>query len=166
MRNSVSNLLYRIRETVSPSPIPPWVQIAKREVGVSERRGGENPRIIEYHKATTLQATEDEVAWCSSFMNWVMMKCGMERSHSAAARSWLGVGRRLPGFRKYAVVVFRRGNSAWQGHVAIAMEDLGNGYIRCLGGNQGNAVSYANYHKSKVLGYTWPSSEKVKVSKT
>lgn len=134
---------------------PKWIEIAEKELGVSERRGGENPRIIEYHKATTLKASEDEVAWCSSFVNWVMMKSGYERTHSAAARSWLQLEKRLPKFEKYAIVIFKRGNSSWQGHVGFAIEERGD-YIRCLGGNQGDKVSYALYPKSKVLGYRWP----------
>lgn len=155
----IKNLLYTVKEAVSPSPLPPWIQIARRELGVKEVRGGENPRIIEYHKTTTLKATEDEVAWCSSFMNWVMMKCGMERSHSAAARSWLGYGTRLPGYRKYAICVIKRGNNSWQGHVFLAM-DRKNGMIRGLGGNQSDSVSEtAWFSESLVLGYMWPKKE-------
>jgi uncharacterized protein (TIGR02594 family) len=153
--DQLKNLAYWIREAVAPAPI----QVAKREIGVKEIRGGENPQILKYFRATTLKATEDEVPWCSAFMNWIMRECHMERSGSAAARSWLGVGTRLPGFRKYSIVVFRRGNSSWQGHVALAMEDLGGGYIRCLGGNQSDAVKYSNYAVGSVLGYRWPQSE-------
>lgn len=152
-------LLSRIKEAVSPAPIPIWIRVAQREIGVKEIRGGEHPRILEYHSKTTLRATEDEVSWCSSFMNWVCWKCGLERSHSAAARSWLGYGKTLPGFKKYAIVILKRGNSSWQGHVAFAMKDNGNGTIQCLGGNQSDSVCYANYSKSAVLGYRWPVPE-------
>lgn len=48
-----------------PKPITPtWFDVAKKEIGVKEKRGGENPRIIEYHSTTTLSADEDEVSWC------------------------------------------------------------------------------------------------------
>jgi uncharacterized protein (TIGR02594 family) len=147
-----------LNDELFPSPVPPWIRVAQREIGVKEVRGGENPRILEYHSTTTLKASEDEVAWCSSFVNWVCKKCKLERSHSAAARSWLGYGRRLPGYKKYAIVVFKRGNSSWQGHVGFAM-DLKDGYVKCLGGNQGDRVSYANYPASSVLGYLWPLPE-------
>lgn len=151
-------ILSTIKEAISPAPIPVWIQVAKREIGVKEVPGGENPRIIEYHAATNLHATEDEVAWCSAFVNWVMKKCEMERSHSAAARSWLGCGVKQNGFRKYSVVVFKRGNSSWQGHVAFAIDDLGD-RIRTLGGNQSDSVCYSVYSKSDVLGYFWPRPE-------
>lgn len=155
----LSNLAYNLKEAVLPSPVPAWISVARKEVGQKERRGGENPRIIEYHSKTTLKATEDEVSWCSSFMNWVCWKCGLERSHSAAARSWLGYGTRLPGFRKYCIVVFKRGNSSWQGHVAFGLA-LSGGYVTCLGGNQSDAVTEnGRYAASNVLGYFWPRPE-------
>jgi hypothetical protein len=37
-------------------------EIARREIGQKEVRGGENPRILEYHATTTLGAREDEAA--------------------------------------------------------------------------------------------------------
>lgn len=135
---------------------PLWIQIAKKEIGVKEITGGETKRIIEYHATTTLKASEDEIPWCSSFMNWVMIQSGYSGTNSAAARSWLAFGRKSMTFKKYSIVVFKRGNNGWSGHVAFAMADLG-GTIRCLGGNQSNSVNYSNYNKSDVLGYMWPT---------
>jgi uncharacterized protein (TIGR02594 family) len=154
LRRLASNL----KEAIAPAPIPPWIQLMKREIGVKEVRGGENPEILKYFKATTLKATEDEVPWCSAIVNWIMRECNMERSYSAAARSWLGHGKRLGYFKKYSIVVMRRGNSSWQGHVGFAMEDLGT-HIRVLGGNQSDSVCYANYKKSSVIDYVWPTPE-------
>lgn len=155
----IRNLLYGIKEAVSPPPIPEWIQVAKREIGVREVDGaGSNGRIIEYDACTTLKSTDDSVPWCSAFMNWVMKRCQMERSHSAAARSWLGYGERLSGYRQYAIVVLRRGNSSWQGHVGFAM-DRRAGRIQVLAGNQGDAVSYAWFPETQVLGFLWPKPE-------
>ena len=53
---------------------PKWLEIALKEVGVSEIKGGENKRILEYHASTTLKAKEDEIPWCSSFVNWCMVQ--------------------------------------------------------------------------------------------
>ncbi len=36
-----------------------------------------SPRIVEYHQACTLQATSDEIAWCSSFVNWSYLIAGI-----------------------------------------------------------------------------------------
>ena len=145
-------------ETIDPvSGKPKWIVIAEKEVGVKERTGGENKRILEYHDATSLNASEDEIAWCSSFVNWVMRECGMERTNSAQARSWLQF-KNDKKFKKHAIVIFKRGNSKWQGHVGFALEDKGDA-IRVLGGNQGNSVSISSYKKSDVLGYVWPKKD-------
>lgn len=159
MIGRIQNVLYRVKEKALPSPIPAWIRVAQREIGVREIRGGENPRIIEYHQTTTLRATEDEVPWCSAFVNWVCNQCGLERTHSAAARSWLSLPGRLPGFRKYAIVIMRRGNSTWQGHVGFAISDNGD-TITVLGGNQSDSVCYAKCSKASVLGYRWPGPAK------
>ena len=72
---------------------PEWLQIARAEaqLGVKEdpRLGKQNKRIIEYHALTTLAATTDETAWCSSFVNWVLWQAGYVGTRSAAAKSWL-----------------------------------------------------------------------------
>lgn len=139
----------------APGEKPDYIVIAEKEIGIREMVGGENKRIVEYHATTKLKATEDEVPWCASFVNWVLEQTGYERSHMAAARSFLAVNTKLKGYEKYSIVVFKRGNSTWQGHVAFAV-DRKDGFIRCLGGNQSNAVSYASYKESDVLGYIRP----------
>eukprot|EP01156_Anaeramoeba_ignava_P011257 Anaeramoba_ignava/a482504_22.p5 GENE.a482504_22~~a482504_22.p5 ORF type:complete len:143 (+),score=5.17 a482504_22:255-683(+) len=95
-----------IKETVTdddfvPPEIPesdaPWFKIALEEMwaGVTEIRGRKhNPRIIEYHKSTTLRASNDETAWCSSFVNWCIEQAGLKGTDSAAARSWLKWGKK------------------------------------------------------------------------
>src|SRR5262245_6089821 len=67
---------------------------ARNEIGVSELPGAalNNPRIIEYHAATSLKATADEVPWCSSFLCWALEQVGVKSTGSAAARSWLSWG--------------------------------------------------------------------------
>lgn len=136
-----------------------WLEIAKKEIGVKESDGGiDNPRIIEYHQKTGLKAQDQDVAWCSSFVNWCVDKCGMKGTNSAAARSWLSWGKALPSYRKGAIVVLKRGNSKWQGHVGFAV-DKKLGFVKILGGNQSNAVNEKWYPSYKVLGYRWPLSE-------
>lgn len=139
-------------------PKPDYILIAEKEIGVAEVPGkGSNPRILDYHKATKLKATDDAVSWCSSYVNWVLQKAGYKSTHSAAARSWLqsDVGVPLKKFEPYCVCVFARGNSAWQGHVGFGVEDLGD-RIRVLGGNQSDKVGYVFMPKSKLLGMLRP----------
>lgn len=124
------------------------------EFGIKEIVGEEhNDRIVQY--ATDLGwewIDGDETPWCSIFINWLAMKAGYERSNSAAARSWLKVGEKVDNPEKGDLVVFKRGNSSWKGHVAIYINE-GAIYINVLGGNQNNQVNIKPYRKSSVLGF-------------
>lgn len=53
-------------------------QIAESETGQTESKTSENGRILQYHDATTLDASEDEVAWCSSFLNFCLINLWMK----------------------------------------------------------------------------------------
>ncbi len=69
---------------------PPWLPIAREEIGVQEIPGPRNnPRIIQYDASTTLKATSDAVAWCSAYANWVMQQAGYKGTQSARALDWL-----------------------------------------------------------------------------
>lgn len=136
---------------------------ALRLVGeVKERPGADHdPFILWCHEATTLRATTDEVAWCSSFVNRCAWHLRLPRSRSAAARSWLDVGvsvELLDARPGWDIVVFKRG-PAPAGHVAIFAgldaEDervIDATRVRVVGGNQGNAVSVASFPRADVLG--------------
>lgn len=133
---------------------PLWLQIARKEIGVKEVRGGENPRIIEYHATTTLKAKEDEIPWCSSFINWCMKKAGYKGTQSAAAISWASWGKVLKEPKIGCVVVFSRtgGN-----HVGFYLGKSGSS-IKLLGGNQSNEVNISYQDASRLLGYRWPNA--------
>jgi uncharacterized protein (TIGR02594 family) len=50
------------------------------------------------------------------------------------------------------VVFWRNKPDSWEGHVALYInEDKDNIFV--LGGNQGDQISIAPYHKNRVLGY-------------
>ena len=52
--------------------------VAKTQKGVHEIAGPKhNQKIIEYGQSTTLQATDDEGAWCSNFVNWCYIIAGI-----------------------------------------------------------------------------------------
>jgi hypothetical protein len=71
----------------------PWMAVAMREIGRSEVPGPQhNPHILAYHATTSLRATTDETAWCSSFVNWCLVQAGISGTNSAAAASWLHWG--------------------------------------------------------------------------
>lgn len=133
---------------------PKWLRLAAGELGVSEIVGRRhNPRIVEYHSYCDLRATNDEVPWCSSFVNWTFGVLDMTRTDKATARSWLEWGKEREAFG--CVYVMSRGKSRWTGHVGFLLARIGERYA-ILGGNQSNRVSVAFYPVSKHLGYRWP----------
>lgn len=135
-------------------PDAPWMDIAQLEIGQKEISGNQhNPRILEYHKSTTLKATQDEVPWCSAFVTWVLTMAGYKSTASAWARSYLNYGIKLDKPRPGCIVIFSRGSDS--GHVAFFVKS-NLLTITVLGGNQNNQVCYAKYFKYRILGYRWP----------
>lgn len=145
-----------ITEIRTPKPDEPvWLSLARDEMGVKEVEGlADNPRIIEYHSTCAMRAQSDEVPWCSAFANWVMWKCGIKGTGSAAARSWLKWGLECEP-KKGAVVILKRGKSESQGHVGfcVAINPL---VVSVLGGNQADSVCIKRYWRKDVLAYRWP----------
>jgi uncharacterized protein (TIGR02594 family) len=152
----------------APHPIPEddaaWMAIARGELGQKEVKGAEdNPRIRAYHAATTMGAMPDEVAWCSSFVNWCLKQAGITGSRSAAAASWVGWGADTEP-RRGAIVVIHNpaaANSALShtgNHVGFLVEDLGWGW-KLLGGNQSDMVKESCFSKKKwtLKAVKWPS---------
>jgi uncharacterized protein (TIGR02594 family) len=83
----------------------------------------------------------------------MLARAGQKGTGSLAARSYLNWGK--PVDRKDArpgdIVVFKRGNSSWQGHVAFFVKD-GGSTITVLGGNQADAVNRRAYPAASLLG--------------
>lgn len=147
----------------------PWLEWAYKELGskIAEYAGFQaNPRIIEYHAHTSLKATSDEVPWCSSFICAAFEESNIPSTRSAAAKSWLNWGSSISKPKEGCVVVLKRGTNPNQGHVALYVGETDT-TIRCLGGNQKNAICILDYKKEDVLDYRWPAdknySEKAEV---
>lgn len=145
--------LFSFSQKQEAAKLPLYYEIARKEIGVKEISGkSHNPRIIEYHTATALKATEDEVSWCSAFANWCLLKAGVKGTNNAAARSFLKWGKSVKEDPKEGdICIFWRGSpESWQGHVGFYVrEDLINIYV--LGGNQNNSVCVQAYPKSRLL---------------
>jgi uncharacterized protein (TIGR02594 family) len=134
----------------------PWYDIALGEIGQTEIEGAEdNPRIVEYLKTVFTFNQHDEIAWCSSFVNWCMLNANYHGTHSALARSWLYYGHEITKPEKGAIIILRRGSEPWQGHVGF-FDSEENGRYKILGGNQHNSVCFQVFDKSKVIGMRWP----------
>jgi len=146
---------------------PRWLAIAYEELQlrVQEVPGASaNPRIVEYHQATALKATSDEVPWCAAFVSYCLERSFVTSTHSAAARSYLdwGVGVSVVHPPLGAIVVLARGAGApgrevrnAPGHVGFFWSHGEPGWISLLGGNQGDSVSIRSFPVSRLLGVRW-----------
>lgn len=158
--------LVPLTDVEAPTEEFPWLPIALGELGVSEVRGPQaNPRIVQYLQSTSLSASEastDETAWCSGFVNWCMEQAGFAGTDSAWALNWIRWGSNVDEPRRGCITVFRRRcqndppGEKNCGHVAFFIAETST-HVRVLGGNQGNSVSYAEYPKDDVLGYRLPA---------
>ena len=133
-------------------------ELAKAEVGTVEWTDGNNPKVVAYFKDSGNPGVkDDETAWCAAFVGAMLRRAGVKSTGALNARSYLDWGK--PVDRKDAqpgdVVIFKRGNSSWQGHVAFFVKDRG-ALIDVLGGNQSNAVNVKGYQAAALLGIRRP----------
>lgn len=144
---------------------PSWLVAAYEELGVHEIAGSvHEERIVAYHAATTLQATADEVPWCSSFVSWCCAEAHVQTTRSARARSWLALEDALDFPELGAIAILSRGGPD-TGHVGFwvgfAPPIRANSAARhlILGGNQGDKVSVEAFDHERLLGLRWPRME-------
>lgn len=140
-----------------PLTLPPWLDIAAKEIGIKEIMGiTHHPKILIYHQATSLKAEDDETPWCSAFVNWCMQEAGYPKTDSGLARSWIKYGDSVEEPYRGCITVLERGKP-WQGHVGFYISESAPGWIKLLGGNQKNRVSIETYPLHRVLTYREPS---------
>ena len=146
-----------------------WMEIARGEIGQHEIKGGENPRILEYHACTTLKAREDEIPWCAAFVCWCLEKSGITSTKSAAASSYLGYGTKLVKPVEGCICVLRQrkagldsatGSSSGK-HVGFWLSQDSE-RVKLLGGNQSDSVKESSFGLAsyEVLAYVWPLTNK------
>ncbi|MBW6533496.1 MAG: TIGR02594 family protein [Mariniphaga sp.] len=133
------------------------LKIAFNELGTEEIEGDQhNPQILKYASDTGIKGvTSDEIPWCSTFVNWVAWKAGLQHSGKPNARSWLNVGTRVTTPEPGDIVVFwRESPESWKGHVGFFLGvSTDKKRVYCLGGNQGNRVSVSAYRLNTVLAF-------------
>lgn len=137
--------------------------LAERFVGIEEVPGAtSNAQILAMLRLDSEWPADDEVPWCSAFMNYVAWLLRLPRSKDLLARSWLRVGTPLDladARPAYDVVILKRrgrnqpgpGNTTAKGHVGWYAGRAGSNVL-LLGGNQDNSVSVSEYSVSRLLG--------------
>lgn len=131
------------------------LKLALSFYGLKEITGkADNPIILNWFKEIGHGwVANDETAWCSCFMNYCALKCGLEMSGLLTARSWENVGVKVENPKLGDIVIFwREKPGSWKGHVGwyISEDDT---FVYTLGGNQNNSVCIKPYPKYRLLGY-------------
>ena len=133
--------------------------VAESQLGVREFSGSaSNPLVERYAVETGLlpsDATDDDVPWCSCFLQWCALHCGLRGAGSAMARSWLRAGEAVEVPMRGDVVVLWRGDpDGPSGHVGLFHDwDITGNRVQLLGGNQNNAVGLGVYATRRILGF-------------
>lgn len=145
---------------------PAWLREARKYLGLRELSGARHEKEILkfFTDAGHPEIRNDETAWCAAFINAVLKRTGYKGTQRLDARSFQNFGQKLSEPRIGCIVVFKRGNSSWQGHVAFYLGETPT-HIRVLGGNQNNSVSIANYPKKDLLAYRWPKPKEAASNK-
>lgn len=146
-------------EKITYSFLPSWFLLAQKEIGVKEAPGyANNPVVQQYYEDAGSGKQPDSVPWCAAFVGAMLERSGWRGTGLLAARSYLNWGEKLKKPIDGCIVILKRGNSSWQGHVGFYYKG------KLLGGNQKDMVSIAPYNKGSVLGYRWPKTQKSKIT--
>lgn len=129
---------------------------ALRDYGLVETVGPKvSPEILAMAQEVGAQDyTSDETSWCGLAMGaWTTRAGGKPPAGFLAARSWLTWGEPVENPQVGDVcVLWREDPNSWKGHVGIFIARRGP-LLYLLGGNQGNTVTVASYHATRLLGY-------------
>lgn len=134
---------------------PPWLTLARADIGVREIPGAPTaPRIAQWLQALGAWWRDDETPWCGTAVAAWMRASGIEPPKAwYRARAWADWGLPLLGPRVGCVVVLSRQGG---GHVGLVVGVTPAGSLLVLGGNQGDAVSIAAFLRDRVVAYRWP----------
>jgi uncharacterized protein (TIGR02594 family) len=135
------------------------IKTALKYYGVKEFLGTDknSPTIVGWLRSMLPWANNDEIAWCSAFVNGIAKEAKFEHfpatHNSALAREWLSKGTAVNVPQLGDIVVLWRGSiDANTGHVGFYIrENADNVFL--LGGNQSDSVNITAFPKSRVLGY-------------
>ena len=136
--------------------------LAQRFTGIKEVGGNvDNPQIMAMLKLDNAWPSNDEVPWCSGFVNYICWLARQPRSKDLRARSWLniGVGISLDDAEPGDIIIIKRGKGEQPGpEVTDAPGHVGfyagrsDGRIEILGGNQADTLKIARYPAARLLG--------------
>jgi len=131
------------------------LEIAFKEYGNKGIPGSNSEKeVLKYYTDIGFKwVQDDDLAWCSAFMNWCLKKANLPYFKTLSARAMLKYGTKT----EYPeigdiVVLWRISKNSIYGHVGFFITEK-KGVIYLLGGNQSNSVSTAPYQKKNLLEY-------------
>lgn len=147
------------------------LDVMRSRLGVQEVPGdGNNPIIVGwFEKIGHPEVKDDATAWCACCLSSALIECGLPstpRDVCMMARSYLSYGVASPP-APGAIAIWPRG-TGWQGHVNVVESVAPDGFVICIGGNQGglaggDAVTRTKpMDPSKALGFRMPVKASVK----
>jgi uncharacterized protein (TIGR02594 family) len=136
--------------------------LAQRYAGMKEVGGSvDNPQIMSMLNLDMSWPENDEVPWCSAFVNYICWLARMPRSKNLRARSWLIIGKGidLDNAEPGDIIILKRGSGDQPGpevlkapgHVGFYAGRFGE-FIEVLGGNQSDTVKVSRYPTKRLLG--------------
>jgi len=152
-----------ILEPNTPSiPLPreaAWMVFAMGELGIEEVPGKlSQPHILEYAKSIGYNMTDDTVdKWCAMFVAWCLNKSGEANTGNAMAASYCRYG--IPCEPKFGAIAVFEWVSGF--HHVTFIDSTDGEILKCLGGNQGNKVSYKFYDRKYMISCRWPRKNNV-----
>ncbi len=137
------------------------IDFAKSKVGLQEVRDNKALKALfkQYAVDGDILIDPATTPWCAAFMNVCLRAAGKPGNGRLNAQSFLAYGepiKTLQSAQRGDLLIFARGGSTWQGHITFFDGIERPKVIRCLGGNQGDAVSYSFYGADRLLGIRRP----------
>ncbi len=141
---------------------PRWVTHARKFYGLKEAKGPKtNPVIAGWLKTLKAWYGDDETPWCGTFLGAVFHEMGYKiPAVYMRAKDWLKWGKAVPICFGAVGIKSRVGG----GHVTIIVGRTREGKLVGLGGNQGDAVSYATFDPKVFEGFRWPINEPLPIA--
>lgn len=126
--------------------------IAKKYLGLKEDT--DIKKLMSLFHSAHIELNPKTTAWCAAFVGTCEILAGNKGSGAMNARSYINYGQYVDpkDAQEGDIIVFKRGNSPWQGHVAFFVKyiDDGKGMV-ILGGNQSDMVCYENHDTASLL---------------
>ncbi|WP_021594579.1 CHAP domain-containing protein [Actinomadura welshii] len=164
---------------VPPHAVKPAevIKLAKSQVGIDEGKGGQTKFHKWYVSTPHAKATAQRdggfsvkayngAQWCDMFVSWLGAQTGVQNmgwdAYTVKHATWFkDTGRWGQKAKPGAVVFFDwdKGSGGRIGgidHVGLVVKDNGDGTVKTVEGNTGNAVQEKVRQKSQIVGYGYP----------